>query len=88
MDMLLLVKAVREALDTYGNLIPYNFTLTVAGPAPFGYQYMYLAEIGQYVDFWNLMAYDYTTPWSNITSDQANLFYSSDNPASTLFDTE
>jgi chitinase len=36
-DMVLLLKAVREALDTYGESLPYNFTLTVACPGPFGY---------------------------------------------------
>jgi chitinase len=67
-DMVLLLKAVREALNTYGESLLYNFTLTVACPGPFGYQQLYLAEMDQYVDFWNLMAYDYVGNWSNVTA--------------------
>jgi chitinase len=66
-----LVQAVRNALDTYTtSLCPrYNFTLTVACPAgPWNYKILHLREMNQHVDFWNLMAYDYTGSWSPVTS--------------------
>ena len=85
-----LLKAVRGALDAYGESLstPYNFTLTVTAPGPFGYQQLYLAEMNQYVDFWNPMAYDYAGPWSRVTTNQANLFASLTSPASTPFNTK
>jgi chitinase len=81
-DMVLLLKEVRQAF------LPNNYTLSVACPGPFGYTYLLPAEMDEYVDIWNLMAYDYAGSWSNVTGDQANLFRSTDVPASTPFDTE
>ena len=90
-DFVLLLQAVREALDAYGNTLDpkYNFQLTVACPAgPSYYQLMHLAEMNGYVDFWNLMAFDYAGSWSPLTANQANLFHSISDPASTPFNTE
>jgi chitinase len=81
-DMVLLLKAVRQAL------LPNNYTVSVACPGPFGYSYLLPAEMDQYVDIWNLMAYDYVGSWSSVTGAQANLFHSADHPESTPFDTE
>ena len=61
-DFLSLLHTVRMALDTYStSLSPcYNFTLTVTYPTgPSNYQMLYLYEIDQYIDFWNLIAYNY-----------------------------
>ena len=81
---------MRGALNRYGNSLnlSYNFTLTVAGLVWFGYEYLCLADIDNYIHFWNLMVYDYTGPWSNLTGNQANLFRSLDNPEGTPFNTE
>jgi chitinase len=90
-NMVLLLQAIREALDAYGNslTVPYNFTLTVASPAgPSNYQVMQLANIDQYIDFWNVMAYDYAGSWSAVAADQANLFMSGSNAAATPFNTQ
>jgi chitinase len=62
-DMVLLVKEVSETL------LPSNYTVSVACPRLFSYTYLLLAEMDQYVDFWNVMAYDYARAWSNITRD-------------------
>ena len=79
---MLLIKAVSKAL------VPSYYTVSVACPRLFSYTYLLLAEIDQYMDFWNLIVYNYTGPWSNISSDLANLFLSSDLLASMPFDTE
>jgi chitinase len=61
-NIVLLLQAVREALDAYGSSLstPYHFTLTVACPAgPSNYQKLHLADMDQYVDFWNFLAFNY-----------------------------
>ncbi|KAH8587314.1 chitinase [Bisporella sp. PMI_857] len=91
MDMVMLLKSVREALDDYAQslAIPYHFKLTVAAPAgPTNYQRLHLSDMDQYIDFWNLMAYDYTGSWSPVTGNQANLFTSANDTKSTPFNTE
>lgn len=90
-DLVTLFKTVREALDAYGEslVIPYHFKLTVAAPGgQSNYKWLYLSDMDQYVDFWNLMAYDYTGSWSPVTGHQANLFKSATDTKSTPVDTE
>lgn len=84
----LLLKAVREALDAYSASLPqhHHFELTVASPCgPQNISRMRLREMDPYLDFWNLMAYDFAGPWSDKAAHQTNLLPSRDRPSTTPF---
>jgi chitinase len=90
-DFMSLLLAVRNALDAYGaSLGPrYDFTLTVACPASSSnYKMPHLLDMNQYIDYWNLMAYEYAGSWNTVTSHQANLFFvdAESTPFSTNYD--
>jgi len=90
-NMVSLLQEIRAGLDIYGNSLdaPYHFELTVACPGGTEYQTLHLADMDTYLDFWNLMAFDYTGAWYNVsTGDQANLFPSLSDPSATPFNTE
>jgi chitinase len=61
-NIVLLLQAIRGTFDIYSNLLSlsYHFQLTVAcSTRPNYYQTLHLADIDQFVDFWNLIAYNY-----------------------------
>jgi chitinase len=90
-DFVLLLKECREAMDAYSSRVCVNhhFELTVACPAGSqNYNNMDIRGMDRYLDFWNLMAYDYAGSWDTHAGHQANLRPSRDNLKATPFNTE
>lgn len=66
-----------------------HFLLTTACPAgPQNIQNLRIAEMDRYLDFWNLMAYDYAGSWETKASHQANWYPSQNNDGTTPFSTD
>ncbi|KLJ09017.1 endochitinase 1 [Blastomyces silverae] len=82
-----LLRVTREKLDAVGK--DRRFLLTIACPAgPQNFEKLRLKEMTPYLDFYNLMAYDYSGSWDKIAGHQANLEVSKSNPKSTPFSTK
>lgn len=58
---------------------------TINKPGPANYTKLRLQEMTPYLDFYNLMAYDFAGSWSPVAGHQANIYPSSTDPASTPF---
>ncbi|KAG8961834.1 Endochitinase 1 [Tulasnella sp. 419] len=72
-----LLRELRSALDSYSREIGanYHFPLTIAAPCgPQNYEKLLAREMDQYLDFWNLMAYDYSGSWDQVANHQANVY--------------
>lgn len=62
--------------------------LSVACSAgPQHYKLMHINAMDKYLDYWNLMAYDYSGSWDKLAAHQANLYPSESDPKSTPFAT-
>ncbi|KAK5126334.1 Endochitinase B1 [Meristemomyces frigidus] len=87
-NFVLLLQAVRYELEQYSRSLPQHphFLLTVASPAgPSNCQWLKLREMDQYLDFWNMMAYDFAGSWDKQAGHQANVYPSKQSPQSTPF---
>ncbi|EJP60747.1 Chitinase II [Beauveria bassiana ARSEF 2860] len=90
-DMIFLLQAVRDELDSYASQHAKNHHFLLSIAAPTGakeYKKLKLAELGQVLDYINLMAYDFAGAWSNATGHGANLYNNTENPAATPFNTK
>ena len=90
-DFVKLLHATRHELEKYSRSLKHqpHFLLTVACPAgPWAFQIMKLKEMDQYLDFWNLMAYDFAGSWDHQAGHQANIHPSKKDPKSTPFSTD
>ena len=87
-NLVSLLAATRKELDSYSASLASkpHFLLTVASPAgPQHFLNYQFRNMDKYLDFWNLMAYDYAGSWSNVSGHQANVFLSKMTPTATVF---
>lgn len=84
----LLMKKIREKLDVKGKIDGKHYLLTFAGAA--GNEYIKnteLSKLSQYVDYVNIMTYDFHGPWDRYTGFNSPLYnntYSSDSINSSI----
>ncbi|KAJ5749058.1 uncharacterized protein N7511_010754 [Penicillium nucicola] len=85
MNLVLLLQKCREVLDNAAGP-DRHFYLTIACPAgPNNYEKLRLQEMTPFLDFYNLMAYDFAGSWDQNAGHQANIVKSNSNPAATPF---
>lgn len=90
-DFVKLLHATQDELREYSNCLPHkpHFLLTIACPAgPSNYNIMRIKEMDHYLDFWNLMAYDFAGSWDQHAGHMANLYTSKRDARCTPFDTD
>ena len=82
-NVVLLLQELRQALDSYANKLKeqsgenVQFVMSFAGPAaPAQYNALPIREMDQYLDFWNVMTYDFAGVFSDFTGHQAGLYQS------------
>lgn len=77
----LMFKALREALDEAGKKDGQHYLLTAAvGASTRNVETTEMDQVATYMDYINLMTYDYKTGGSKIAGHHANLYGSTDNP--------
>ncbi|OJD17663.1 hypothetical protein AJ78_02254 [Emergomyces pasteurianus Ep9510] len=82
-----LLRVTREKLDAVAN--DRKFLLTIACPAgPQHFEKLRLKEMTPYLDFYNLMAYDYAGSWDTVAGHQANVEVSQSDSKATPYSTE
>ena len=78
----LLVQELREQFDAQSAIDGQTYEITIAAPA--GYdkiENFELEKMSQYVDWFNVMTYDYHGLWENTTNHNAPLYASEDDPS-------
>ncbi|RAO65137.1 uncharacterized protein BHQ10_001149 [Talaromyces amestolkiae] len=86
-----LLKELRAGLDNYSaaHTPGYHYLLSASVPAgPSHYEILHISPMNQYLDMWNLMAYDYSGSWDNVTGMDANVYQKTAYPNSTPFNTD
>jgi len=79
----LLLKCLREKLDEAGEEDGKKYLLTIAAPAgSYTIKNMEPDKFHQYLDYINLMTYDYSGSWENFVNHLAPLYMNPDDPAS------
>lgn len=87
----LLLEETRRFLDAYSAryLRGKHLLLTVAAPCgASNYLRLYMSRMDPYLDFWNLMCYDFAGSWDVKAGHQANIFPSPKEPKSTPFNAD
>ncbi|KAF8200819.1 glycoside hydrolase family 18 protein [Pholiota molesta] len=72
-----LLAEMREALDKQATKkgSGCKFLLTIAAPCgPDNYNKLHVAAMDKSLDFWNLMAYDFSGSWDSVANHQANIY--------------
>lgn len=72
-----LLRELRVGLDRHAHSkgTNYRFLLTIAAPCgPDHYKKLHVKEMDKHLDFWNMMAYDFSGSWDQIANHQANVF--------------
>ncbi|KAF7321311.1 Glyco-18 domain-containing protein [Mycena kentingensis (nom. inval.)] len=71
-----LLRELRHALDEHARKkgTDYRFLLTIAAPCgPDHYHKLQVQEMDRYLDFWNMMTYDFAGSWDSVANHQANV---------------
>nr|OQO19059.1 Endochitinase B1 [Rachicladosporium sp. CCFEE 5018] len=87
-DFVSLLAVTRASLDAYAATVSCrpHFLLTVASPAgPSNFPNLHFQQMDRYLDFWNLMAYDFAGSWDKTSGHQANVYPSQQAPTTTPF---
>jgi GH18 family chitinase len=70
----LVMKAIRDSIDLYGSQIKYKFLLTGAfGSHDVFNQYIEWKKLNEFIDFFNIMSYDFNGGWSENASHNSPL---------------
>lgn len=90
-NFVLLLEEVRRELDRFSmeQLGGQRLLLTIAAPCGSNnYSKLRMADMDRYLDFWNLMCYDFAGSWDSDAGHQANIFPSPNEPRSTPFNAD
>ncbi|KAJ9049820.1 hypothetical protein DSO57_1020614 [Entomophthora muscae] len=77
----LLVESLKKALGPKRTQYNESYLLTLAtSAAPNSYNHLEIGKLARFVDWFNIMAYDFTGPWSDVCHHHCNLLTDTKNP--------